>query len=72
MRIMLNQEMWLSIRDIAGRLGITRATVACMVESKFLPKPTYFPIHNRVFHWNMDDLEMFLFKNAKRAVNAKG
>lgn len=64
-------HMWLSIRDIADKFGIKRATVIDMIEHKLLPKPAYFPIHNRFFHWQRDELELFLFKNAKQSLNVK-
>lgn len=63
--------MWLSINDIAGKLKIHRDSVISLVKNNILPKPAYFPIHNRFFHWRRDDLELYLFKNAKQSMNVK-
>jgi len=64
----LKQRPWLSIIDVAEKLKVTRATIIDLIKDNLLPQPTKLRIGCRELHWNADELELFLFKNAKASL----
>lgn len=62
-------DMWLSTKDIAGKLKIHRDHVLFLVRHGILPQPIKSQTGYRDFHWHRDELELFLFKNAKLSLD---
>lgn len=62
---------WMSIKDLARKLMVSTNAIHHLVRNKLLPQPIKLRIGYREFHWHVDDLEIFLFKQAKHSLNAK-
>jgi predicted DNA-binding transcriptional regulator AlpA len=59
----------MSIKDVARKLKLSVGTILHFVQKDILPQPIKLQIGYRELRWNTDELELYIFKNAKQAID---